>query len=46
MILHWDNTPHHKHIKTFPHHKHTGDTISESTEIGLKEVLDSIQNDI
>ncbi len=35
----WDNSPHHRNIKTFPHHKHVGDKIELSHEIKLEEVL-------
>jgi len=46
LITRWDNAPHHKHIKTFPHHKHIKNSVTESTEMGLKEVLDIIQHEI
>ena len=42
LRIRWDNSPHHKHIKTFPHHKHTPN-IEESKEIGLKEILNLIE---
>jgi len=30
-------------VKTFPHHKHEDDTISESQEITLEEVIQYIE---
>ncbi len=36
LIIRWDNSPHHRHLRTFPHHKHTPD-IEESQEIGIEE---------
>ena len=38
LRIRWDNSPHHKHIKTFPHHKHTP-KIVESNELSLDDVL-------
>jgi hypothetical protein len=43
LLLRWDNSPHHKHIKTFPHHKHTKGIVKESTEISLEEVINYIE---
>ncbi|MDL1964916.1 MAG: DUF6516 family protein [Deltaproteobacteria bacterium] len=43
LIIRWDNAQHHKDIKTYPHHKHTGETITESFEISLGEVLAYIE---
>ena len=42
LRIRWDNSPHHKHIKTFPHHKHTP-KIEESEDVGLEEVLKVIE---
>jgi hypothetical protein len=42
LRIRWDNSPHHKHIKTFPHHKHTP-KIVESNELSLEEVLRVIE---
>ena len=44
LICRWDNSCHHRHLKTFPHHKHLGTTVNESCETSLKEVLDYIVN--
>lgn len=44
LIMRWDNAPHHHQITTFPHHKHTWDqSIIESTEITLQDVMEAIQ---
>jgi len=42
LRIRWDNSPHHKYIKTFPHHKHTP-KIEESKEISLEEILQLIE---
>lgn len=43
LITRWDNTPHHKHIATYPHHRHINDTVIESFEITLDEILEVIE---
>jgi len=43
FIIRWDNARHHKDIRTYPHHKHTGETVTESFEISLGEVLAYIE---
>jgi len=43
LIVRWDNARHHKHIRTYPHHKHIGETVTESFEISLHEVLAYIE---
>ena len=43
LILRWDNSPHHRHLKTFPHHKHKKGSVVESFEISLEEVLAYIE---
>ncbi len=45
LRIRWDNSPHHKHIKTFPHHKHTP-KIEESKEVSLEDVLDVIEKKV
>jgi len=35
-ILRYDNSPHHKDLKTFPHHKHIKDAIKELERPSLK----------
>jgi len=42
MIFRYDNAPHHN-VTTFPHHKHLADSIDESREIGILEVLDEVE---
>ena len=37
--IRWDNSPHHKTLKTFPHHKHVGCSVLPSTEISVEDVL-------
>ena len=44
LIIRWDNSPHHKHLKTHPHHIHIKDEITESTEISLEDVLKHIDS--
>lgn len=41
LIVGWDNTPHHRKLKTHPHHKHVGNqtNIMDSHENNLKQVL-------
>jgi len=39
LIVRWDNACHHRHIKTYPHHKHIDETVRESFDISLNEVL-------
>ena len=42
LKIRWDNSPHHRHLKTFPHHKHTL-KIEESKEVSLEDVLKVIE---
>ena len=44
LIVRWDNARHHKDIITYPHHKHAGETVTESFEISLGEVLAYIED--
>jgi len=46
LITRWDNAPHHKQIKTFPHHKHAGNTLEESYEVTLEDILKTISSKI
>lgn len=39
MIFRYDNAEHHKNIKTFPHHKHLENSVTESLELTLFDVL-------
>ena len=45
MIIRWDNSPHHKQLKTFPHHKHVPE-IKESNEIRIEDILKVIEEKI
>ncbi len=38
-ILRYDNSPHHKDLKTFPHHKHIKGSIKELERPSLKEFV-------
>lgn len=44
LIIRWDNLPHHPAIQTFPHHKHENESIYESQELTLKDVIAFIEN--
>ncbi len=46
LIIRWDNAPHHRYIKTYPHHKHVNNTIEESYEVTLEDILKAISNKI
>jgi len=43
LIVRWDNARHHRHIKTYPNHKHVGETIEESLEMSVDEILSYIE---
>ncbi len=42
LRIRWDNSPHHRQIKTYPHHKHTPE-LEESYEVGFEDVLRIIE---
>jgi hypothetical protein len=42
----WDNSPHHREIKTFPHHLHIGDKVVPCTRIDFSDVLNEITTTI
>lgn len=42
LRIRWDNSPHHKGIRTFPHHKHTPE-LEESDEISLEDIIKVIR---
>ncbi|MEO8146293.1 MAG: DUF6516 family protein [Bacteroidia bacterium] len=46
LITRWDNTAHHRHIKTFPFHTHLPNKIIESEEMTLEMVLEIISQHI
>ncbi len=39
IIFRYDNATHHKNIKTYPHHKHLKDSVIESYEMNLFDIL-------
>jgi hypothetical protein len=41
-IFRYDNTDHHRRVKTFPHHKHVGRKVVAASEPTLKDVLNEI----
>jgi len=43
IIFRYDNAEHHKNIKTYPHHKHLKDSVIESLEQNLFDVLLEIE---
>ena len=43
LIIGWDNSPHHKELKTFPNHKHVGKKALPSSKVKLEHVLESIR---
>jgi len=43
MIFRYDNAEHHKKIKTFPHHKHLENSVIESLELNLFDILLEIE---
>lgn len=45
LLIRWDNSPHHKNIKTYPHHKHTPQ-LEESSEVSLEDILTIIKKHI
>ena len=46
LIIRWDNSPHHPHIRGFPHHKHLPDEITNSSERHLQEIFAVIREKI
>jgi len=43
VIFRYDNVPHHPKIKSHPDHKHIKNTVVESHNPGLLEVIDEIE---
>jgi hypothetical protein len=41
LLIGWDNSPHHKTVRTFPHHKHAGQQsdLQPSQETCLEDVM-------
>ncbi len=47
LLIRWDNSPHHFHIKTFPNHKHIkNNEVVESEETDLRAVMEIIKREI
>ena len=42
LRIRWDNSPHHKNLRTFPDHKHSPQ-LEESKEMSLEKALDEIR---
>ncbi len=45
LLFRYDNSPHHRELKSFPHHKHTERKVIESNEPNFSIVLNEIIND-
>lgn len=43
LIIRWDNAPHHKQIKTFPHHKHIEESVLESKDVEIEDILKELE---
>ena len=44
LIRRWGNAPHHPELDNYPHHVHTKDTVSTSSEIGIRTVLSVVKS--
>lgn len=44
LIFRYDNAYHHSQLKTYPHHKHCEETVVESMEPNLYDVLIEVQS--
>jgi len=44
LIRRWDNAPHHPELDNYPHHVHAKDTVSASSEIGIRTVLSVVKS--
>lgn len=42
LRVRWDNSPHHREIRTFPHHRHTPE-LEESEEVSLEDAIKVIK---
>jgi len=42
LIIRWDNAPHHRKVRMFPHHKHVKETILESREVAIEDILEEL----
>ena len=39
LLIRWDNAPHHRELPTFPFHVHMKDSVFESKEMTVEDVL-------
>lgn len=46
LIIRWDNSPHHSHLKTFPNHQHVNDRVIESEATDLRAIMEIIKERI
>lgn len=44
LIFRYDNAYHHSQLNTYPHHKHLEETVVESMEPNLYDVLIEVQS--
>ncbi len=44
LIRRWENAPHHPELDNYPHHVHAKDTVSASSEIGIRTVLSVVKS--
>ena len=42
LIFRYDNVPHYPEFATFPHHKHLQDTVMESDQVNLRQVVEEV----
>ena len=42
LLIRWDNAPHHRELSTFPFHVHRKNSVYESKEMTVEEVLKEI----
>ena len=42
LIFRYDNSPHHKELKSFPHHKHEKDKVTHSSHKSLSNIVEEI----
>lgn len=42
LLIRWDNARHWKGVNTFPHHKHEKNSVFDSKEVTLEDVMEHI----
>ena len=45
LRVRWDNSPHHKDLRTFPHHKHVPELV-ESEVVSIEDVIGAIKTSL